>query len=516
MSDKSTAPRRPVILIILDGFGANPSKANNAVAIADTPRLDHYFAMYPHTVLQASGRAVGLPDGQMGNSEVGHMTLGSGCTIRQDLVLIDDAVADGSFFTNPALVAAAKAAAAAGRPVHLMGLVSDGGVHSHLTHLVALIDLCGRHGARPQVHVIADGRDTPPRSLEGYLPPMERALAAVDGGIATLSGRYYAMDRDHRWERTEMAWRAMVDREGRQAASLRDGIAAAYAAGEDDEFIRPTVVAGGEAVLPGDPVIFFNFRKDRPRQTVTAFFAQEFPHFDRRAYVPGPVTCMMPYDASYGLPYAFEPENPAITVAEVVSTAGLDQFHCAETEKYAHVTFFYNGGRADPLPGEERRLIPSPRVATYDLQPAMSAPQVADAVVGALRSGRYPFVVVNFANGDMVGHTAVREAVIEAVEVLDREVGRVLDAARECGYSIILTADHGNCDEMVDPVTGDPHTQHTLYPVPCLVADEIPWRLSIGAGIGSVAPTVLQLLGLEVPKEMHSRTLLLGPAMPEA
>ena len=317
---QSTAPRRPVILIILDGFGANPSKANNAVAIADTPRLDHYFAMYPHTVLQASGRAVGLPDGQMGNSEVGHMTLGSGCTIRQDLVLIDDAVADGSFFTNPALVAAAKAAAAAGRPVHLMGLVSDGGVHSHLTHLVALIDLCGRHGARPQVHVIADGRDTPPRSLEGYLPPMERALAAADGGIATLSGRYYAMDRDHRWERTEMAWRAMVDREGRQAGSLREGIAAAYAAGEDDEFIRPTVIAGGEPVLPGDPVIFFNFRKDRPRQTVTAFFAQEFPHFDRRGYRPGPVTCMMPYDASYGLPYAFEPENPAITVAEVVSS----------------------------------------------------------------------------------------------------------------------------------------------------------------------------------------------------
>jgi 2,3-bisphosphoglycerate-independent phosphoglycerate mutase len=345
---------------------------------------------------------------------------------------------------------------------------------------------------------------------------MERALAAADGGIATLCGRYYAMDRDHRWERTEMAWRAMVDREGRQAASLREGIAAAYAADEDDEFIRPTVIAGGEAVLPGDPVIFFNFRKDRPRQTVTAFFAQEFPHFDRRGYIPGPVTCMMPYDASYGLPYAFEPENPAITVAEVVSAAGLDQFHCAETEKYAHVTFFYNGGRADPWPGEERRLIPSPRVATYDLQPAMSAPQVADAVVGALRSGRYPFVVVNFANGDMVGHTAVREAVIEAVEVLDREVGRVLDAARERGYSIILTADHGNCDEMVDPVTGDPHTQHTLYPVPCLVADEIPWRLSIGAGIGSVAPTVLQLLGLEVPKEMHARTLLLGPATPEA
>ncbi len=512
MADTSQAPRRPVILIILDGFGTNPSKANNAVAIADTPRLDRYFAMYPHTVLQASGRAVGLPDGQMGNSEVGHMTLGSGCTIRQDLVLIDDAIADGSFFTNPTLIAAAQAAAAAGRPVHLLGLVSDGGVHSHLSHLVALIELCARQGARPQVHVITDGRDTPPRSIEGYLPPLEAALEAAGGGIATLSGRYYSMDRDHRWERTEMAWRAMVDREGRTAATLREGITAAYAADEDDEFIRPTVIAGGEPILSGDPVIFFNFRKDRPRQTVTALFAEEFHHFDRRGFSPAAVTCLMEYDAGYKLPCAFRHEMPEVTVAKVVSDAGLAQFHCAETEKYAHVTFFYNGGTADPLPGEERSLIPSPRVATYDLQPAMSAPEVADSVIRALHSRRFPFIVVNFANGDMVGHTAVREAVVEAVEVLDREVGRVLDAARENGYSIILTSDHGNCDEMVDPVTADPHTQHSLYPVPCLIADETPWRLSIGAGIGSVAPTVLQLLGLPIPKEMHSRTLLLGPA----
>jgi len=514
MAETSKAPRRPVILIILDGFGVNPSKANNAIAIADTPRLDRYFSLNPHTLLQASGRAVGLPDGQMGNSEVGHMTLGSGCTIRQDLVLIDDAIADGSFYENATLVAAAKAAAAAGRPIHLMGLVSDGGVHSHLSHLLALIALCGHQGARPQVHMITDGRDTPPRSCEGYLPALEEALAAVGGRVATLSGRYYAMDRDHRWERTEMAWRAMVEREGRSAVSLRDGIRAAYAADEDDEFIRPTVISGGEAIRPADHVIFFNFRKDRPRQMVTALCAEEFAHFDRHGFRPAAVTCMMEYSASLHLPYAFDHEMPAVTVARVVSEAGLAQFHCAETEKYAHVTFFYNGGHGEPVPREERVLVPSPKVATYDLQPAMSAPDVADQVITALHSGRYPFIVVNFANGDMVGHTAVREAVIEAVEVLDREVGRVMDAAREAGYSIVLTSDHGNCDEMVDPVTGDPHTQHTLYPVPCLICDEVPWRLSIGAGIGSVAPTVLELLGLPVPKAMQAHSLLLGPATP--
>jgi 2,3-bisphosphoglycerate-independent phosphoglycerate mutase len=304
----------------------------------------------------------------------------------------------------------------------------------------------------------------------------------------------------------------MVDREGRPAANLREGIQAAYAADEDDEFIRPTVIAGGEAIAPGDQVIFFNFRKDRPRQMVTALFAEDFPYFDRHGFAPAHVTCLMEYNRSFALPYAFDHEMPEITVAKVVSDAGLAQFHCAETEKYAHVTFFYNGGHADPVPGEERALIPSPKVATYDLQPAMSAPEVADTVIRALRGGRFAFIVVNFANGDMVGHTAVREAVIEAVEVLDREVGRVLDAAYEAGYSIILTSDHGNCDEMIDPVTGEPHTQHTLYPVPCLIADEIPWRLSIGAGIGSIAPTVLQLLGLPIPPQMHARSLLLGPA----
>jgi 2,3-bisphosphoglycerate-independent phosphoglycerate mutase len=511
MADKLNVPRRPVLLIILDGFGVNPTKANNAVAIADTPRLDAYFSRNPHTTLHASGRAVGLPDGQMGNSEVGHMTLGSGCIIRQDLVLIDDAIADRSFFENRALGAAASRAAERGRPVHLMGLVSDGGVHSHINHLIALIKLCRRKGAVPVLHMFTDGRDTPPRSAASYLGPVQNALSSVGGRIVTVSGRYYAMDRDNRWERTEMAFNALVHARGRSAETAADAIRQAYAANEDDEFIVPTVIQGGEPIENGDSVVFFNFRKDRPRQTVSALFAPDFEHFDRGGFRGAEVTCMMAYDQRYGLPFAFDHETPAVTLCQVLSDTGIDHFHCAETEKYAHVTFFFNGGRGEPLPGEERLLIPSPKVATYDLKPEMSAPEVADAVVDALRSRQFPFIVVNFANGDMVGHTAVRSAVIEAVEVLDREVGRVLDAAEEEGFSVILTADHGNCDEMVDPVTGEPQTQHTVYPVPCLVVDEIPWRLSIGAGIESIAPTVLALMGLPKPSAMHGSSLLIAP-----
>jgi 2,3-bisphosphoglycerate-independent phosphoglycerate mutase len=511
MSDPMKVPRRPVILIILDGFGVNPSKANNAVALAHTPRFDEYFAHSPHTVLQASGRAVGLPDGQMGNSEVGHMTLGSGCIIRQDLVLIDDAIDDHSFFDNPALTSAAKRAVELDRPLHLMGLVSDGGVHSHLRHLSALIKLCRRHGARPALHMFTDGRDTPPRSAPLYLKPVEDGLEKAGGHIATVSGRYYAMDRDHRWDRTELAWRAMVERKGREASSARAAIEQAYAAGEDDEFIRPTLIAGGEAIRNGDPVIHFNFRKDRPRQLVASLYQSDFEHFERGGFESADVTCMMEYDQGFRLPFAFDNETPSVTLGGIVSDAGLAQFHCAETEKYAHVTYFFNGGRSDPWPGEERLLVPSPRVATYDLQPEMSAPEVADAVIDALHSRRFPFIVVNFANGDMVGHTAVREAVIAAVETLDQEVGRVMDAAREEGYSIVLTADHGNCDELVDPVSGEPHTQHSLYPVPCLVVDDVPWRLAIGAGIENIAPTILALMGLPKPEAMHGSSLLLGP-----
>ena len=505
-------PRRPVVLIILDGFGTNPSKANNAVALAETPNLDRLFASNAHTVVQASARAVGLPDGQMGNSEVGHMTLGSGCIVRQDLVLIDDAIADRSFFDNKVLQAAAQRAAERDRPLHLMGLVSDGGVHSHVRHLMALIKLTKYQGARPVVHMITDGRDTAPRSALSFLAALDESLDAAGGVIGTVSGRYYAMDRDKRWDRTQLAFDAVVHGRGRSAESARAAIEQAYAADEDDEFIRPTVIAGGETIADDDPVIFFNFRKDRPRQMVSSLYNPDFDAFERGDFRAADLSCMMEYDPWYGLPSAFSHEMPPVVLGEILSDAGLPQFHCAETEKYAHVTFFFNGGRGDPFPSEDRCLIPSPPVATYDLQPEMSAREVADAVVDAIESRAYAFIVVNFANGDMVGHTAVRDAVIRAVETLDREVGRVIDSASAHDYSVLLTADHGNCDEMVDPLSGEPHTRHTVYPVPCLIVDEVAWRLRVGAGIEDVAPTVLQLMGLPQPEAMQGKSILLKPA----
>ncbi len=506
------APRRPTLLVILDGFGVNPSRAHNAVALAHTPRLDAYFAHHAHTVLQASGQAVGLPNGQMGNSEVGHLTLGSGCILRQSLVRIDDAIADGEFFLNPALTRAVDNACRAGRPLHLLGLVSEGGVHAHTNHLLALLALCHRRGTLPQVHVITDGRDTPPRSALQCLAPLEAALAKTDGGyIGSVSGRYYVMDRDQRWDRVSRAWHALVRGVGMHAQDSSTAIQDAYARGEGDEFIQPTLLPGFQAIAPGDTVVIFNFRNDRVRQITSALGCTDFTPFDRGDYQPAHVTCMTEYDSTFDFPVAFAAEIVNHYLSEEISRAGLRQFHCAETEKYAHVTFFFNGGREEPFPGEERVMVPSPKVASYDQQPEMSASQVADTVIGALESGLYPFIVTNFANGDMVGHTAVREAVIKAVETLDLEVGRVLDVAVRCGYSVLLTADHGNCEEMVDPMTQQPHTQHTLYPVPCLVIDETPWRLATCSGLSSVASTVLKLLGLPPSPSMEQRSILIDP-----
>ncbi len=503
--------RRPVVLIILDGFGVNPGKLNNAIAAARTPRLDAYFARYSHTLIQASGEAVGLPDGQMGNSEVGHLTLGVGKIIRQNLVKIDDAIDDGSFARNPALQAACRAAREAGRPLHLAGLVSDGGVHSHMRHLIALVDLCHAEGVRPMVHMITDGRDTPPRSALTFVSDLQAALKRAGGSIGTVSGRYYTMDRDRRWERTELAWRMLILGKGRRAPSAEQAVELAYAAGENDEFIRPTVLPGFDGLTEADHLVFFNFRKDRPRQILAALTQPEFDGFDRGDKPLIKATGMMEYDPALRLPYAFEPDEPGSTVGETVSALGLRQFHCAETEKWAHVTYFFNGGRADPYPGEERRLVPSPRVATYDLKPEMSAAEVADATVQAIESEEYAFIVVNFANGDMVGHTAVQDAVIKAVETLDREAGRVLDAAVAHDYSVILTADHGNCEELLDPVTDMPQTQHTVYPVPCLIVDSLTWQLSVGGGLANIAPTVLDLMGLPKANGMTARSLLLRP-----
>jgi 2,3-bisphosphoglycerate-independent phosphoglycerate mutase len=509
MANHTGAPRRPTLLCILDGFGLNPDPTYNAVVRARTPNFDRYFSDYPMTSLQASGLGVGLPQGQMGNSEVGHMTIGCGTIIKQDLVRIDDAIADGSFYQNPALVAAVQRARLAHRPVHLLGLVSDGGVHSHIDHLNALIRLCHSHQVVAQLHMVTDGRDTAPRAALGYLPELEALLQQCGGHIGTVSGRYYVMDRDQRWDRIKLAWDAIVHAEGPAAESAQLAIQSGYDAGKSDEFVLPAHLPGLVKPEAGDEMIFFNFRNDRVRQISTAFALDDFDAFDRGSdFHPLQVTCLTHYDSRLNAPVAFAAERPQTTLGSVISDAGLRQLHCAETEKYAHVTFFFNGGREEPYPGEERKLVQSPRVATYDLQPEMSAAEVADAVIDAMQSGAYEFIVVNFANGDMVGHTAVVDAIIEAVEVLDREVGRVLDAALDNQFSVILTADHGNCDEMVDVQTGEPHTQHSNHPVPCLVIDREVHRLRSGGNLSAIAPTVLQLMGLAQPKMMGGESVI--------
>ena len=508
----TTIPRRKTLLIILDGFGVNPSKKYNAVYEANTPRLDEYFGKYPHTTLQASGRSVGLPDGQMGNSEVGHMTIGCGMILKQDLVRIDDAVDDGSLANNATLQAALAQAKQAQRPLHLIGLLSDGGVHSHINHVVALMQIAAAAGVKPVIHAIMDGRDTAPKAGRQYLARILETIKSTGGEIATISGRFYTMDRDKRWERTKLAWDALVKGIGTPATDPLTALDDAYAAGETDEFVKPRIMPNAELIRSNDPVLFFNFRNDRPRQTAEALGLADFNQFERGDFTPVQLTTMTEYDAKYPFPIIFPAERPTTNLAQTISQAGLSQFHCSETEKYAHVTFFFNSGREAPYEGEARLVIPSPKVETYDLQPEMSAPEVADAVINALNSQQYDFIVVNFANGDMVGHTAVENAVIKAVETLDREAGRVLDAAVANDYSVILTADHGNCDEYLDPLTGEPNTQHTVYPVPCLVMDKMNWRLSTEGGLSNLAPTILQLMGLPKPASMKAKSLLLEEA----
>jgi 2,3-bisphosphoglycerate-independent phosphoglycerate mutase len=387
-------------------------------------------------------------------------------------------------------------------------MVSGGGVHSHIEHLLGLLDLLHEAGIEPVLHMITDGRDTAPKSALNDLAELEQALADAGGGFATVSGRYYAMDRDRRWDRTERAWRAMTLGKGRSAQSARLAINAAYAAGETDEFIHPSVINGYGGMAPDDPLVLFNFRKDRPRQIAAALAMHDFDGFDRGDAPLASVTCMMEYDAVLGLPYAFTPESPPVVLNRLLADQGIGQFHCAETEKYAHVTYFFNGGEQTLADGEDHRLIPSPTVRTYDMKPEMSAPAVADAVVDAIASEQYGFIVVNFANGDMVGHTGRMDAAVHAIEAVDRAVGRVMDAAVARDYSVVLTADHGNCDLMVDPETDEPHTQHTTNPVPLLVVDEQRWLLAPSGTLSDVAPTVLHLMGLERPAAMMGRSLL--------
>ena len=497
------------MLIILDGFGLNSDGEHNAITQAKMPRLDEYFAKYPFTSLEASGAAVGLPDNQMGNSEVGHITMGCGNIVHQDLVLINDAIHDGSFFKNQVLLAALKSAKQKSRPIHLLGLISDGGVHSHIDHLKALLAMCKLNGVIPAIHMITDGRDTSPSTALSYLDELKELLAECNGAIHTVIGRYYAMDRDRRWERTESAWTALTQTNALQAETPRDAIRTSYEKDMYDEFIEPTIIANTERIKSGDDVIFFNFRNDRPRQLCVALARDEFEHFDRRDFQPVDMRTMTVFHSEFNFPVAFESEYPTITLAEVVSNVGLKQLHCAETEKYPHVTFFINGGNEKPFAGEDRIVVPSPKVATYDLKPEMSAHKVANEVIEAINGDVYSLIIVNFANGDMVGHTAVPEAIIKALEIMDKEVGRVLDAAVSNKMKVLLTSDHGNCDEMFDALSGDPHTQHTTNPVPCMVINgRRKLKLAKGKGLSSVTPTILELMNIPIPRNMEAESLI--------
>jgi 2,3-bisphosphoglycerate-independent phosphoglycerate mutase len=501
-------PAPSVALIILDGWGLAPPGPGNAISLASTPVFDELWETYPHTQLSASGRDVGLPDGQMGNSEVGHLNLGAGSVVKQDLARIDDAIADGSFFENEALRAACEAARNSPRGrLHLMGLVSDGGVHSGWEHIEACIELAAREGVPDLVlHAFTDGRDTLPDSARGYLQEVERWLRRA-GRIGTVSGRYYAMDRDRRWDRTKLAYDAIVHARGEHAASAEEAVATSHEDGVTDEFVRPTVIGDYDGMADGDVVIFFNFRPDRARQLVRALGEPDFDEFPRSGAPRVSLTTLTEYHADWPYPIAFPPKAPDTTLAEVLAGEGATQLHVAETEKYAHVTYFFNGGREEEWEGESRCLVDSPRdVPTYDHKPEMSAPAAADAFIERWRADGFRFGIINFANPDMVGHTGVIPAAVKAVETVDQCLGRVVAAVHESGGACIVTADHGNADNMLEP-DGSPNTAHTTNPVPFIVT--VPGvELADGGILADVSPTVLAMLGIAQPQAMTGRSLL--------
>jgi 2,3-bisphosphoglycerate-independent phosphoglycerate mutase len=517
---------RPLVLCILDGFGERPESADNAVRLANAPRLAELFAKYPHGLIGTSGPDVGLPPGQMGNSEVGHLNFGAGRIAMMDISRIDNAVFDGSLAKNPVIHERIAQAKQAGGVLHLFGLCSDGGVHAMLTHIYAVIDAAHGAGVRSVMHAFLDGRDVQPKTAPRYVAELEKHLAGK-GVVGTVSGRYWAMDRDNRWERVQKAFDAIVFGKGARHATAVGGIEASIAAGKTDEFVEPFVVGDYAGVAVGkDAAQHCNFRPDRARELTRALAVDgsaaggasqtatpKFDGFPRPGGAPflGRYGCMTTYDASLALPIAFPKETYPDIFPEVIARAGLTQFRCAETEKYAHVTYFFNGGREEAFPGEERAMIPSPKeVPTYDKKPEMSAKGVGEAVVRAIDSDRFDFVLVNFANPDMVGHTGVLDAAIHAVEAVDAQVGAIADAVRKKGGALIVTADHGNCELMKDPATGEPHTAHTLFPVPLLYVNDADAGAHVRAGgrICDVAPTMLGLLGLPCPAAMTGVPLL--------
>jgi 2,3-bisphosphoglycerate-independent phosphoglycerate mutase len=507
-----------VVLIIADGWGVSATVKGNAIAQAKTPVIDRLFQRYPHTTLQASGLAVGLPEGQMGNSEVGHLNMGAGRVVYQDLTRISKSIADGIFANNRVLLESMEKINRAGGSLHLMGLFSDGGVHSHLEHLKALLEMAAKRGlSRVFIHAFLDGRDTAPTSGKQYLEDFQRYLDELGTGrIATIMGRFYAMDRDQRWERVQPAYETLVGGQGRIAENVSAAIDTAYEAGETDEFVKPTVLVDGQgqvaSIHDGDGIIFFNFRADRAREITRAFTEKDFNAFDRgQALSLSSYVCFSEYDASFDLPVAFPPEKLKNVLAEVVAAAGLRQLHIAETEKYAHVTFFFNGGREEPFPGEDHCLIPSPReVKTYDEKPQMSAYEVATEVVRRLEMKKYQLVILNFANGDMVGHTGNLAAAIQACEAVDTCVGRVVDKTMELGGVALFTADHGNAEQMLTP-EGEPVTAHSTNPVPCIVISQqfIGRQVRDGGSLADLAPTILEIMGLAIPLEMTGQTLII-------
>ncbi len=505
----------PVVLVVLDGFGIGDGGAADATALARTPFFTHARATYPSAQLETSGEFVGLPPGQMGNSEVGHMTMGSGRTNAQDITRISKAIAGGELANNAPIQAAIDTVERTGGTLHLMGLVSDGGVHSELHQLELLIDHLASRGIRPAIHAFMDGRDTSPHSGSGFMRSLVSQLDRVGGRVASVSGRFYAMDRDNRWDRVQKAYDAIVCGEGRIAIDPIAAVEDAYRRGESDEFIEPTVIDGGARLVDGDAMICFNYRADRVREITNVLTgvdpARYTGQFERKS-APNQITfvCLTEYDANFDLPVAFPSQIPRNGLGEIISRAGLHQLRVAETEKYAHVTFFFNGGLEDPFPGEDRILILSPRdVATYDQKPEMSAAKVTEEAVRRIADDDYAFVLINYANPDMVGHTGDLSASIKAVETVDGGLDQLAKVVLAKGGSLLVTADHGNCEMMVDPESGEPHTAHTTNPVPCFwVANDTAGRHLRDGSLVDLAPTVLELMGLPRPEEMTGQSLI--------